>query len=772
MWTGGRLIERYILAAIVPYILLALTLLTAILFAQQSSRFAELLLVAHVQSKLAAQVALALVPNVLVFTLPMATLAGILIGFSRLGGDSEFIAMRAAGVGTWRLVLPVLLTGVAIAAVATYINLKAAPDSARALRRTLAREALSKLNSPVEPGSFNTEIPHYLIYVRDGDKEQGIWGRVFIYTEDEKTGAQRIVTARSGRIDTSAEQSELVLSDAVSVELPATNSVKGSYVATRLAQLRFQLETGRKNLLEQLRIGIKLEEMSWQELGAYAATKSGAAARNAATQQQKRAALSLTPVLFALLGAGLGLRIKKGGRGLGMLLSLATLIAYYMLSLIGEQLSRTGTVPLLVGVWGATALTLLCSLWLLLTVHYGGLGRLVKASLTLRQRKEVETSETEKHPVKENLGDARWVGFPSLLDMSLARALAASFAFAFVSLVAIFLIFTLFELSRSIIENRAEAGLIVRYMLFLLPLVSVQVMPASVLLAVLTAYALLAKRSESIAWWASGQSVYRLMVPGVLLGVMVAMGAWMIQERLMPKSNQRQDALRMRIKRRAPQAVTPVGRQWLASTDTTAGRLYAYEFNDEMKSLAKLAVYEFDDEAVHLKTIRQGSTAIWTAPHTLLVRDGTALKLSGGQITQETGMPVSLSNTETRESFKPALKNPAQLSARELSDYLKNVRRQDDAMRALLMALQSKYAEPFGSIVLTLVGMPLALSFGRRSAIAALCFALAIGLGFWAATGGFRQMGTYGLLPVAIAAWAPIAIFASAGGYLLARSRT
>ncbi len=771
MGTGGRLIERYILAAIVPYILLALALLTVMLFAQQSSRFAELLLVVQVQSGLATQVALALVPSVLVFTLPMATLAGILIGFSRLGGDSEFIAMRAAGVGTWRMVLPVLLTGIVITLAATWINLKAAPYSARALRQTAIRGALSKLDSPVEPGSFNTEIPHYLIYVRDGDKEQGIWGRVFIYAEDEKTGMQRIVTARSGRIDTSAEQSELVLSDAVSVELPTANS-KGSYVATRLAQLRFQLETGRKDILEQLHGGIKLEEMSWHELGAYAATKSGAAARDASTQQQKRAALCVAPLLFALLGAGIGLRIKKGGRGMGMLLSISTLVAYYLLSLIGEQLSRAGTVPLLVGVWGATALTLLCSAWLLFTGRHDGLGRLVKASLTLRQPKEYGTGRTEKNCVKERFGGVRWAGFPSLLDVSLALSLGTSFAFAFVSLVAIFLIFTLFELSRSIIENSAEVGLIVRYMLFLLPLVSVQVLPASVLLAVLTAYALLSKRSESVAWWASGQSVYRLMLPGVLLSVMVAIGAWMIQERLMPKSYQRQDALRMRIKHRAPQAVTPVGRQWLASTDTTAGRLYAYEFNDEKKSLSKLAVYEFDDEAVHLKTIRQGSLATWSAPHTLLIRDGTVLKLSGGQVTEENGPTSSLSKAETREAFKPMLKNPAQLSAKELSSYIQNVHRQDDAMRTLLIALQGKYAEPFGSIVLALVGMPLALSFGRRSAIAALCLALAIGLGFWATTGGFRQMGTYGLLPVTLAAWSPVAIFASIGGYLLARSRT
>ncbi len=267
MSINGRLIERYLLAATLPYVLLALVLLTTILFAQQSGRFAELLLTAHIENDLAAQLALALVPNVLVFTLPMATLVGILIGFSRLGSDSELIAMRAAGIGTWRLLQPVLLIGLVVTAAAGYINLELAPQSARSLRQTLASTALSKLDSPVDPGAFNTEIPNYLIYVRDGDKDSGRWDKVFIYSQDDKTKAQRIVTARSGRIDSAAEQSELVLTDAVSIELPPANVVNGSYVSTHLQQLRLQLDTGRKALLQKLSDGkMVADEMKWSSL--------------------------------------------------------------------------------------------------------------------------------------------------------------------------------------------------------------------------------------------------------------------------------------------------------------------------------------------------------------------------------------------------------------------------------------------------------------------------------------------------------------------------
>src|ERR1044071_10042172 len=101
-----RLIPKYLLLEAIPYVVLALALLTAILFTQQAGRFAELAVYADLPPELAAQIAAALLPSVLVLTLPVAVLAGIVIGFSRLGSDSEIVAIRASGVGTWTLIWP------------------------------------------------------------------------------------------------------------------------------------------------------------------------------------------------------------------------------------------------------------------------------------------------------------------------------------------------------------------------------------------------------------------------------------------------------------------------------------------------------------------------------------------------------------------------------------------------------------------------------------------------------------------------------------------
>src|SRR5436190_11516445 len=131
------------------------------------------------------------------------------------------------------------------------------------------------------------------------------------------------------------------------------------------------------------------------------------------------------------------------------------------------------------------------------------------------------------------------------MDATLVRSLALSFLLGFIALASIFHIFTLFEVWRF---TQAGAGLVARYLLFLTPLVAVELFPATMLISVLITYALLARRNEAIAWWASGQSVYRLMIPGLVFALAIGAGSWLVQEHVMPSSNLKQDALRARIK--------------------------------------------------------------------------------------------------------------------------------------------------------------------------------------------------------------------------------
>jgi LPS export ABC transporter permease LptG/LPS export ABC transporter permease LptF len=764
MISGRKLIANYVIGAALPYVFLAFLLLTAVLFVQQASRFAELALYVQIPLSLLGEIAIALLPSVLTFTLPAAVLAGIIIGFSRLGSDSELVAMRAAGVGSWSMLWPVLLIGLIATGVTTYIHLEEAPRAARDLRKTSLKGSLQKLESPVEPRVFTTEIPGYVIYVREGDKAQGTWGRVFIYSQ-QPDNSTWIVTATSGRIDSSADRSELVLSDATRTKIPPTAGAdQKSYVVERLDQLRIAIDTGRAALIESLsRDEVSAEELEWNELKNLAFASNPDERREGQRILHRRIALAVSPFFFALVGGALGMRVRRGGRSVGVLLSIGIVIVYYLISLFGESLARAGTVSPVIGAWSATALIALLTL-LSLTFR-----RLPSIPIPFRRRRKMslQTKVVSTRAV-HTLGAGR-SGFPSLLDIGLFRTLSLSFLVGFASLASIVVIFTLFELWRFVASNHVPLGRVARYVLFLLPLLIVELFPATMLIAVLITYALLARHSETIAWCASGQSVYRLMLPGLLFAIAVGAGSWLVQEHLMPYTNAKQDSLRAQIRGGEARATTGTGRQWLASSESN--RLYSYEFDEQHNTLQEPTIYDFAVDGVHLSSVTTGSLGLWTARNQMTIKDAETLSFQQMGVERQT-IPEKALTMEPLQVFKPTIDKPSQLSAERLNDYLESARRRGVEVATLAVALQHKYASPFSALVMAFIGIPLALSFGKRGAIIALCAAVGVSIFFWGINSGFQQLGNHGLLPPSVAGWSPAVIFAAAGTYFLSRVRT
>jgi LPS export ABC transporter permease LptG/LPS export ABC transporter permease LptF len=762
---SSKLIDLYVIKAVLPYALLSLFLLSAVLFAQQADRFADPFLDAQIPLLTVLEIELHLLPTVLLFTIPMAVLAGTLVGFSRMGSDSELVAMRAAGVGTWNILRSVLLVSLCLAAFTLYIGTTLAPRSLRALKQAALNAALYKLNSPVDARVFNTEIPASTIYVRDEDKVNGQWGRIFIYSQ-ERNGRAKVVTARTGRIDLSSQHSEIVLSDTLAVDLPAGTADPAAQISlNRSGQLRQEmrlLTLRRNNLLNTMQGGVlDPEELNWPQLVQRVREATGPDGRKASIVMHRRLVLAAAPILLGLLGAGLGLRVKRGGRGFGALLSVVAMTFYYLLSLAGETLVRGGQVRPLVGMWSATVLVLVLGVGLIITSERPALG-------WMKIRRRVKTVEPKRAPVSSQLGRRLRGSALRLLDTNLLRGLAASFVTVFLALLSLVYIFTMFDVWRITANKTVGAAVILKYLLALLPLISVSLAPACMLIASLATYALLVRRSEAVAWWAAGQSVYRLALPGLFFAAAVGGGVWYVQERIMPRANQRQDALKAQLRAGVAKTDEPLGRQWLATP--TGHSIYSYEYDEETGTLVNPQIYLFDAEDVHVQKIMMGKIGSWGPDGRLRIEVVDELDTASAKLTHHEH--VDLAETVSPDLFKPSLVKSSYLNYEQLRNYVAQVEQQGVSATNLTVALARKRAEPYGALVMALVGIPLAFSFGRRGAFAALASAIGISLVFLGMISGFQQLGANGSLPPPVAAWAPVSIFGMLGLYLLARSRT
>jgi lipopolysaccharide export system permease protein len=756
-----RLIERYIIGSIFPYALAAFVLLTGILFVQQSGRYFETIFQTVVPAGFMYHLALAIFPTVLIFTVPMAVLSGTIIGLGRMSSDSELVAMRAAGVSRWHFLVPTLLIGAIATVVSLQLNLNEAPRAQQQLRATALRGALYKLDSPVEPQTFTTDIPGYAVFVREGDKSRGQWGGVFLRAADND-GTIRLITARSGRIDSSEEKSELVLNDAVQTRLPPATSTNQQYVVERLAQLRVLINTGRGDLLARLqRPEVKSDEMTFNELRQFISHSDGPQKREATLILHKRLALSFSPLVFSFFGAVLALRMRRGSRGFGALVSLFVMLIYYLLIIAGEQMTRGGTIPPIVGGWLATTITLLIGFTLFLSDR-------MLASGWLKKPKQILEADSTTAGERRKRRFSIW-SFPSLLDLSVVRTMCFSFLFGFVALVILFDVFTSFELWRFLTAKGGTLKMLAEYLFYLMPLVSVELFPASILVASLLTYSLIARRREAVAWWASGQSVYRLMLPGLVFAMTVATASWLIQEKIMPQANVKQDNLRLRIRGNIAQSAG-AEKRWLVSSDGL--RIYSYDFDDRRQALLSPAIYEFDAARIGLKRVISGDDAHWVGPNQLEIKTVQWFELDQAQVAKQSAEKMTIEGVDPPAVFRPTVDRPSQLDSTRLRTYIHTLKARGADTATLALGLQRKYAAPFSVIIMALIGMPLAVSLGQKSTVIALCSAVVISLLFWLLSSGFQQLGEHGLLPPEAAAWTPIAIFAGSAFYFISRVRT
>lgn len=774
----GWLISKYLVQAIVPYFVFSWLLLSVILFVQQASRFADIFFSVNIPTNLIWQLSLALVPNVIAFTCPMAMLIGTIIGLSKMQEDSELVAIRAAGVGNLQIAVPIIILGVLLSAFAFLVNLKGVPIAAKLVRNVALQTAIKKLESPIEPGVFNTEVAGYTIYVKGGDIETGRWRNVFIYSEDPANGVVRLITSQRGRIDTTDQLSELVLENASVSSIPRTPGM-GKYVTENISDVRLAIKTKRSELLDKL--GSQqgtAEELGLTELSDYAKEKTGADRIEAQILLQRRLLLSVSPLIFCLLGTAMILRFNRGGRGFAALLSLSGLVSYYLLTFLGEQLARTGKIDVYVGGAIPIVVSAAAILWFMFSARLAFLNELSsKFSQFIASRSQRETGRRSRNIFVDVTTGLR--------DFDLIANLLHYFLLALCFLTAVFMIFTAFELWRFAGVIEGGTWLLTRYLAYLLPFVYLQLAPSAAMIATIATYVIKSRQNEIVTWTSAGQSVYRLMVPCFLLMIILGFANFGVQEWIAPKTNPVQDALRNQI-RKGGVATNASGKFWVANDR----RIYSFEMdtiqgqnnvqnspasdNEERPAcpsvcVKNLTVYEFASDNNGLQSVYRGGQAQWANDRIIFSGPVEHSVLRQGRISTETVNGGELAETEN--PFTELGGKPSHMS---IPDLRREVAASDSgaARRNFAVALEKRYSTLFLPFVIALFTAPFALSLHRTGRVVTVGYAIGLWLVYTGVTYLLEEFGLNGFLSPSIAVYSPIVIFSMLGVFLLSKVRT
>jgi lipopolysaccharide export system permease protein len=230
-----KILQRYVLKEHVGPLLFALATLTSLLLLNQIAKQFGNLVGKGLEWSVIGEFFMLSVPFIIAMTLPMAVLVAVLYAFSRLAAENEITALKASGVGHFRIIRPVLWGALGIAFLMVWFNDQVLPRANHRLSTLQTDIGRTKPTFALREQAINEVAPGRL-YLRAGDIDEASNGlrEVTIYDMSDPQ-RRRTIHADSGKMQLAAnrEDLELTLYDGYSQEIPRGNT-------TELQRLYFQ----------------------------------------------------------------------------------------------------------------------------------------------------------------------------------------------------------------------------------------------------------------------------------------------------------------------------------------------------------------------------------------------------------------------------------------------------------------------------------------------------------------------------------------------------
>ena len=723
-----------------------------------------------------AKIFLFMLPNTLSLTIPMAVLVGVLLGLSRLAADSEITAMRAVGIGVWFFVRVVSVIAIVGWGISLFNSLYLAPKATAALLRLEDSLTNEQASFAVEPRVFYEDFKNYVLYVQDIRAGAGAsrWQRVFLADLSDPADP-KVTTAEDAVVANGPHRTLLMrLRNGTEHELVSANGGPQYQVSTFL-QSELPLTIGPQDSAHIGHNDIPILAMSNHVL--YEHTK-GPNGRLYLIELHKRFAYPAACLVLMMIGIPLGLSSRRGGKSAGFVVTIALVFIYYSLSLTGVSLAREGKLPVFVGVWAANFIFAFFGLLLLRQMAVGGAALGSHLTGILSRFKAPALPALKNEPRQEERNTHERSRFPLLLDDYVLREFLTMFALVLVSFVLLLLVFTFFELLGDIIRNRTPLVTVGEYLINLTPSMVYNITPLGVLVAVLVTFGIFTRTNEFTAMKATGISLYRVIVPIVVVAAMLAVALFLFDESYLPAANRRQEALRSVIKGRPAQTFLRPDQKWIFGRQEPGkpGRIFYYQFFDpEVDRFANITVFEFDPENFSLTRRIFASSAHWEPPlQQWVFENGWERRFDGEAVSsyQQFRVQSFPEISEGPQYFKKEALQSQEMSFGELQRYIRDLRQSGFETKPLSIQLNIKLAYPLVTLVMAVLAIPFALSMGKRGSLTGIAAAIGVAIAYWMMKGLFEALGNVNFLPTLLAAWSPDLLFGLAGAYLLLRTPT
>jgi lipopolysaccharide export system permease protein len=423
---------RYILREHAGPFVFAFVIITFILIIDFVPNLVDMVVGKDLQASVILKVFFYQIGWMIALAVPMSVLVATLMAFGRLTGDLEVTAIKSAGIHVMRMIYPVVLAAGVLAVGMVYFNNNVLPDMNHRARVLMQDVRRMRPTLTIRGGAFMTDIPGYILLIDSVDYTTSHLTGVKILELGQKQKAPRTIVSQTGILTFANNGRDLVfdLFDGEIHEFDEKNpenyrrlafktqKIIVSDVSSDFSESGDSHRTDREKSAQEMmgdirqwregmrpyrdRIGTlvngriarvwgdtvpaspdkrltdaaALSNLSRdEEAGARVITRE---VEGINTQDKlidefmvevhKKYSLPVACVIFALVGAPLGIVAKRGGMGISIGISLGLFVVYWAFLIGGEDLADRGIIPPFWAMWSANILLTAVGLYLIYIV--------------------------------------------------------------------------------------------------------------------------------------------------------------------------------------------------------------------------------------------------------------------------------------------------------------------------------------------------------------------------------------------------------------------
>ncbi len=350
-----------------------------------------------------------------------------------------------------------------------------------------------------------------------------------------------------------------------------------------------------------------------------------------------------------------------------------------------------------------------------------------------------------------------------LMDRYIFKEVARPYLIGVLIITIVMLSNFLYQVADMIIMQDVPIDTVLELLLYQMPEIIVETFPVAVLFAIMSGIGRLNREREITALRMGGFSIYRLVIPLIIFGIMISGLTYFLNENVVPWTNHR---ARNIIREAALQDVMPQVREEVFFEGPDKRMFYVDSYDEENRLLENVIIYDrqaggdFPEMITATTGEISGQDWILRGGHVHRYDDEGRLEL-GAEFEK-----MEFTVEEDMDQFLARQRTPDEMSREELREEIELFQRSGIDVTSLLVDYHMKIALPFTSLVFVLIGTPLSLG-NKDSRALNLGLTVVIIFAYYVIVSFARSFGRNHMVHPITAAWLPHIIFTFLGILLI-----